>query len=239
LTSSRRPHLIEPNAGCPAQTVIRNLAALRPRRSQSATRACATALALPPAAARHPGHSVRPFTPAPCVPAAPPLRRSARAARHCPPLVGGQLPAGRPVTPAAQFRLTAGSRCASPQRRGAGGCTGGGPTGTLWRSPTRARASPVRKRWLQSWRRGCSARSGPAFASERSQWNRMRCRAWKQSVLHAQTLSPARPASSFSRAVGKVSVHDASGFAADLEKDFATSLPRRGRVGVRAFPDCF
>ncbi len=105
---------------------VRNLAALRPRRSESATRACATALALPPAAACHPGHTLRPLAPAACVPAAPPLRRSARAARHCPPLVGGQLPAGRPVTPAAQIRLTAGSRCASPQRRGAGGAPGAG-----------------------------------------------------------------------------------------------------------------
>jgi len=31
-----------------------------------------------------------------------------------------------------------------------------------------------------------------------------------------------------------VSVH-----AADLEKDFATSLPRLGLVGGRKFPDCF
>jgi len=39
----------------------------------------------------------------------------------------------------------------------------------------------------------------------------------ERSVRHAQTLSPARPASSVSRAVGNVSVHAASGFAADLE----------------------
>ncbi len=63
----------------------KDLAPLRPRRSRSATRAGRTALALPPTAARHPGHSVRPLSPAPCVPAAAPLRRLARAASGPPP----------------------------------------------------------------------------------------------------------------------------------------------------------
>lgn len=81
---------------CPAQKVIRNLAALRPRRSWSATRACRTALALPPAAACHPGHTLRPLAPAACVPAATPLRRSARAASGPPPLK--DTPGGRSVS---------------------------------------------------------------------------------------------------------------------------------------------
>ncbi len=72
-----------------AENRLTRFAALRPCRSWSATRACATALALPPAAACHPGHTLRPLAPAACVPAATPLRRSARAARHYPPLVGG------------------------------------------------------------------------------------------------------------------------------------------------------
>ena len=206
---------------------------------KSSPRACATA----PALRLHCGAlnpvlgSVPPRHPA-CAPA-PSFRLRPGLARHCPPWVGGQLPAGRPVTPAAHFRLR---RAAGAPALNGGEQVAhlGRDTGkTLWRSPTRARASPVRERWLQSWRLWFSARSGPAFASERSQWNRMRCRAWKLSVLHAQTLSPARPASSSSRAVGNVSVHDAVGFAADLENDFATSLPRRGRVGGREFPDCF
>ena len=64
-------------------------------------------------------------------------------------------------------------------------------------------ATSVRVCRLQLWHPGCSARSGPAFASERSQRNRMRCRAWRLLVLHAQTLSPARPASSSLRVCRK------------------------------------
>jgi hypothetical protein len=156
------PPLQSEPAGVPPKGV-RNLAALRPRRRKVGhPRLCHSPRA-PSCRCGSSGPQRAPLHPlAPCVPAAPPLRRSARAARHCPPWVGGQLPAGRPVTPAAKIRLTAGSRCASPQRRGAGGCTNGGPTGTLWRSPTRARASPVRERRLQSGRPGFSARSGPA-----------------------------------------------------------------------------
>jgi len=59
----------------------------------------------------------------------------------------------------------------------------GQPEKTLWRSPTRGRASHVRASRLQSWRLWFSARPGPAFASERS--------------------LRARPASSSSRAVRK------------------------------------
>lgn len=68
-----------------------------------------------------------PVAPAACVPAAPPLRRSARAARHCPPLVGGQLPAGRPVTPGAGQSELCGARRLAPELRtfGRRGCNRG------------------------------------------------------------------------------------------------------------------
>jgi hypothetical protein len=80
----------------------------------------------------------------------------------------------------------------------------------------------------------------PALRSRVSARNSIECASRVELLVrHAQTLSPARPASSSARAAGNVSVHDAGGFAADLENDFATSLPRRGRAGGREFPDCF
>ena len=158
---------------------------------------------------------------------------------HSPPLVGGQLPAGRPVTPAAHLRLTAGSRCARPQRRRAGGGTYGGTPERL--CGARRLAPELRTFGCVGCNRGVSGvLRVPALRSRVSARNGIECASRVElSVRHAQTLSPARPASSSSRAAGKVSGLDAVGFAADLGNDFAASLPRRGRVGGRKFSDCF